>query len=310
MRKISVGRLMIVAVLLPLLPTLGEAATKTVNCNVSGKTIQAMIKKLNPGDTLQVSGICNENVNIPEEVERITIDGQGTATINGTDTTRATVGIRGRNIILTGFLITGGEDGVSLARGGTATISGSTIQGALRNGVGVGQGSSARITNSTIQNNGNNGVNANRNSFVRLGFLTLEGADTIPGGVGPNTIQNNGQNGVRVAGSSSADIVDNTISNNTESGVRVVEVSQALIASNTIDGNLEDGITVGQNSGVNLGRATGTDLDELPNSTSVNNTDFGIRCFINSYADGRLGTLNGNSGATSFPAGCIDSLDP
>lgn len=310
MRKISVGRLMIVAVLLPLLPTLGEAATKTVNCNVSGKTIQAMIKKLNPGDTLQVSGICNENVNIPEEVERITIDGQGTATINGTDTTRATVGIRGRNIILTGFLITGGEDGVSLARGGTATISGSTIQGALRNGVGVGQGSSARITNSTIQNNGNNGVNANRNSFVRLGFLTLEGADTIPGGVGPNTIQNNGQNGVRVAGSSSADIVDNTISNNTESGVRVVEVSQALIASNTIDGNLEDGITVGQNSGVNLGRATGTDLDELPNSTSVNNTDFGIRCFINSYVDGRLGTLNGNSGATSFPAGCIDSLDP
>lgn len=310
MRKISVGRLMIVAVLLPLLPTLAEAATKTVNCNVSGKTIQAMIKKLNPGDTLQVSGICNENVNIPEEVERITIDGQGTATINGTDTTRATVGIRGRNIILTGFLITGGEDGVSLARGGTATISGSTIQGALRNGVGVGQGSSARITNSTIQNNGNNGVNALRNSFVRLGFLTLEGADTIPGGVGPNTIQNNGQNGVRVAGSSSADIVDNTISNNTESGVRVVEVSQALIASNTIDGNLEDGITVGQNSGVNLGRATGTDLDELPNSTSVNNTVFGIRCFINSYADGRLGTLNGNSGATSFPAGCIDSLDP
>jgi parallel beta-helix repeat protein len=128
--------------------------------------------------------------------------------------------------------------------------------------------------------------------------------------VGPNTIQNNGHNGVRVAGSSSADIVDNTISNNSESGVRVVEVSQALIASNTIDGNLEDGVTVGQNSGVNLGRATGTDLDDLPNSTGVNNTDFGIRCFINSYAVGRLGTLNGNSDATSFPAGCIDSLDP
>jgi parallel beta-helix repeat protein len=310
MRKTSIARLVIFAVLIPLSPRLSEAAIKTVNCNVPGTTIQAMIKKLNPGDTLRVSGICSENVNIPEEIERITIDGQGTATINGTDTTRATVAIRGRNVVLTGFLITGGEDGVGLTRGGTATISGSTIQGALRNGVGVGQGSSARITNSTIQNNGNNGVNVVRNSFVRLGFLTLEGADTIPGGVGPNTIQNNAQNGVRVAGSSNADIVDNTITNNTESGVRVVEVSHALVASNTIDGNLEDGITVGQNSGVNLGRATGTDLDELPNGTSANNTDFGIRCFINSYADGRLGTLNGNSGATSFPAGCIDSLDP
>jgi len=312
MRKTGINVFMALAGLFLLQPSAGQAATKSVNCNIPGKTIQSMIGKLKPGDTLRVinGSTCNENVSIPENIERITIDGLGTATINGPDNTRATVGIRGRNITLTGLTITGGEDGVAINRGGTATIASGTIQGALRNGLGVGQGSSARVTNSTIQNNGNQGVSVVRNSYVRLGFLTLEGADTIPGGVGPNTIQNNGRNGVRVGGSSNADIVNNTISNNTESGVRVVEVSHALIASNTIDGNLEDGITVGQNSGVNLGRATGTDLDELPNSTSVNNTDFGIRCFINSYADGRLGTLNGNSGATSFPAGCINSLDP
>jgi parallel beta-helix repeat protein len=168
-----------------------------------------------------------------------------------------------------------------------------------------------RVTNSTIQNNTNNGINAVKNSYARIGFLTVEGTETIPGGVGPNTIQNNGSSGVRVADSSSADIISNTIVNNTENGVFVDRVSHALVASNTINGNGEDGVTVGRNSGVNLGAPTGTDLDELPNSTTTNNTGFGVRCFINSYADGRLGTLNGDAGAKStFTGGCIDSVDP
>lgn len=81
--------------------------------------------------------------------------------------------------------------------------------------------------------------------------------------MGPNT-----QFRTTEADSSDADIIDNTI-------------------SNAINDNGEDGILVGRNSGVDLGRATGTDLDQLPNSTTVNNTGFGIRCLINSYADGR-----------------------
>jgi parallel beta-helix repeat protein len=128
--------------------------------------------------------------------------------------------------------------------------------------------------------------------------------------VGPNTIQNNGRNGIRVIGSSSAVIIDNTISNNPKAGVQVLWASHALIASNTINGNGENGISVGENSGVNLGEDTGTELDESPNSTTANNTGFGINCFINSYANGRLGTLNGASGAKSFAGNCVDSLEP
>jgi parallel beta-helix repeat protein len=142
----------------------------------------------------------------------------------------------------------------------------------------------------------------------------MEGVDAIPGGVGPNTIQNNGSNGVRVAGSSNAEIVDNTISGNTMSGVWVGGVSHALIASNTINSNGEDGITVGENSGVNLGRDAGTDLDEMPNDTTANNTGFGIRCFLNSSANGRRvnGTatpLTGVAGGESFGGSCAESLD-
>lgn len=309
MRNIKHRTFLICAALF-LLPSAGETATLRVNCE-RGNTLQGMMGKLTSGDTLLVSGTCNENVSINESLERIIIDGQGTATINASDTTRAAVGIRGRNVILTGFTITGGENGVGITRGGTATITNCIIQSALRDGIGVSQGSTVRVTNSTIQNNTNQGVNVVRNAYARLGFLTLEGTETIPGGVGPNTIQNNGDNGVRVADSSDADIIDNTISNNTRSGVFVDRVSHALVASNRINGNGEDGIAVGRNSGVTLGQPTGTDIDELPNNTTANNTNFGIRCFINSYADGRLGTLNGTTGAKStFAGGCIDSLDP
>jgi len=307
-RRIS--RFLVLTAVFVVQPLVGAAATRNVNCNRAERTLQAAIERLNPGDTLLVRGTCNENVIVPEEVERVTINGQGTATINGPDTTRSTVAIRGRDITLTGFTITGGENGVGITRGGTATITNCVIQGAIRDGIGVSQGSSVRVTSSTIQNNTNQGINAVKNAYARIGFLTFEGTETIPGGVGPNTIQNNGANGVRVADSSDADIVDNVIINNTESGVFVDHVSHANVASNTINSNGADGIAVGRNSGVDLGRATGTDIDELPNSTTANNTGFGIRCFINSYADGRLGSLNGNAGAKSaFMGGCIDALD-
>lgn len=46
----------------------------TVDCN-GGETIGGKLKDLIPGDALMVSGICNENVVIPEEVHRITLDG-------------------------------------------------------------------------------------------------------------------------------------------------------------------------------------------------------------------------------------------
>jgi parallel beta-helix repeat protein len=264
-----------------------------------------------------VSGICNENVLIREEVERITIDGQGTATINGPDTTRAAVQIRGRNINLTGFTIIGGGDGINIARSGSATIVACTVQDTGRNGIIVNQNGTLRLTNSTIQNNPSIGISVLQNSTARIGFLTFEGVETVPGGVGPNVIQNNGASGIRVADSSDADIVDNTISGNEEHGIFVDTVSHALIASNIINASGQDGVRVGRNSGVNLGRANtqgvcGPALDDAPNATTTSNAGFGIGAFINSYVDGCLNTLNGVSGQKNISSatGSIDSLDP
>jgi parallel beta-helix repeat protein len=123
-------------------------------------------------------------------------------------------------------------------------------------------------------------------------------------------IQNNKENGIIVTGSSNARIVGNTISGNGNHGVLITRVSHADVSSNTIDSNGGDGVFVFRNSGVNLGEDTGSGIFDSPNTTNVNNTGFGVRCAINSYADGRRGTLNGASGAFSFPTGCVDSTNP
>lgn len=62
-----------------------------------------------------------------QEVDRITLDGQGTATING-DPSAFTVTVRGRGITIRGFTITGGLQGIAVLDGGSAVIDGNTIQ--------------------------------------------------------------------------------------------------------------------------------------------------------------------------------------
>lgn len=92
------------------------------------KTIEESLKNLKPGDTLLVEGVCNENVFILQEVERITLDGQGLATINGPDATQPTVVVFGRGITIRGFSITGGADGIRLANGASAFLESNTVQ--------------------------------------------------------------------------------------------------------------------------------------------------------------------------------------
>lgn len=311
---ITIWGLLVSVALLWSLPSAGDAGgpkTREVTCNPE-KTIGDELRKLDPGDTLLVSGVCGENVVVLEEIHRITLDGQGTATINGPDATRASVQVRGRGITVKNFTITGGQDGIHVTRGGTALIESNIIQFTGGHGVLVNQDSSARIINNTIENNPGFGILVNDNSSARVGVLT--GDDTV---ASPNTVQNNGEGGISVTRSSNARIVGNAISNNTASGVAVNRGSHADIASNTINNNTGQGIFVTRNSGVNLGDDAGTGIFDSPNSTTVNNGSFGIVCRINSYADGRRGSLNGNSGAFSFDTtvgtpngGCVNSTNP
>lgn len=289
-----------------LLPTAGRTATITVNC--PSVSLQAAIDKAKPGDTFLVSGDCNENLLIPEEILKITLDGQGKATITGRDKAKDTFLIYGRGVTIKGFTISGGRDGIMIIGGGTALVDRNTLQNAGRFGIYVTQHSSARIVNNTIQNNPLNGISVSGNAFAYIGFLGyLELMDKT---TSPNIIQSNGRHGIHVHRNAYARIAGNTISNNKQYGIEVLGVSHAQIGGNTIDGNGGDGIFVSENSQVNLGSVKGTGILDVPNATTSPNAGVGIRCSLISSAAGRLGTLKGNKGAKDFDPSCADSLVP
>ena len=290
------GLFIVFASFLWLLPWEGHAQVPPCTASIGATnygSVGAAVSAAVPGNTILVSNTCNENVFIGEDKERITLDGQGLttptpgaggATLIGTaPTSSPTIQIRGSGIVIKNFAsITGGRDGILVNMGGAAVI-----------------------LNNTIHGNNRHGANVNESSTARIGFQNVNDS-----GPSPNNIHSNGGRGVSVTGSSNARIAGNTISSNGDDGVGVFSVSHADVSDNNISGNGGDGITVGRNSGVNLGNDTGATMLDLPNNTVAVNSGFGIRCFINSYADGRQGSLNGASGATSFGGSCTNSLIP
>lgn len=283
-----------------------ESDTHTLTCGPE-KTIGQAIKTLKPGDTLLVSGTCNENLALGQEVARITLDGQGTATINR-DSSANAVMVTGRGITIRGFVITGGApQAVSVTDGGSALIDGNTIQFADRNGIAVFRNSSADIINNTIQYNPLAGIAIQSNSSARIGWFGPPNNRVSA----PNTIQNNGAQGVQVYRESSAQIFSNTIQNNGSHGVFVDRNSQAEIAACTITGNGGDGILGMRNAGVDIGTdATGATPQFDDNTNTGTNAGWGVRCTIDGFVDGRLGTLTGTLGGKFFAEGCTDSVMP
>ncbi len=304
MGKMSrVARGLVVYAFVRLLPS----AEAEVACDKDPQgALQRAINAARPGDVILVTGTCEENLDIAETRHRITLDGGGKATINGTDPDAFTISVRGRGIVIKGFTITGGIDGIRVQQGGQAKIDGNRIERTGQFGVIVTEQSSAIIINNTIQYNPRIGVVVNGASFAHIGVDTIIGSKPV---IGPNVINYNGQ-GVQIERASSARIATNDVSNNDRYGLRIDSGAQANISSNTINGNGADGVFVSRGCGANLGQPTGGGILMLPNSTTVNNHGFGVLCDVGGWVDGRLGSLNGDSGAESYSHGCINSLLP
>lgn len=185
-----------------LLPSAAESATVTVDCDAGG-TIGAALGGLKPGDILVVSGTCREHVVIPAEVARITLDGQGKATIQGAGPAADTILVLGKNITIKGFTLTGGRDGIHLSGPAAVVIDGNIIQ-----------------------NNRGVGINIIEHSYARIGF-------SIPPEpvLRPNTIRNDQGHGIHVGRASSAWIIGNTVADNKGTGIVVNRSSQADIAA-------------------------------------------------------------------------------
>jgi parallel beta-helix repeat protein len=275
-----------------------------ISVNCQNQSLQAAINSAISGDTVQVTGNCNENVLVDNNKIRVFLHGNG-ATLFSQDPSKPALDIRGKAIFIGGFTITGVGDGIVVQRGSNVVMDSNVIENTGGNGVVVNQLAFAVLTNNTIQHNGGDGVFVADNATAHIGFN-----DETESAASPNLIQGNGGFGVVVGRSSSARIIGNTISGNKDGGVMVVRKSHADIASNTIDGNSGDGVLVSDNSTVSLGEDSGSTIYDLPNSTNTNNNGFGIHCLAGGVADGRRGTLNGASGPQSFDSSCINDLSP
>jgi len=279
-----------------------HATTKYVNCD-NGDTITGSLQFVRPGDTLIISGTCNENLfltSLTGQFNGLTLDGQGTATIFGPDSTLNVIEITGvSGFTIRGLTITGGNDGIAINTGSIVAIDTVLVQGVGRHGIHFQRGSTdGYVVNSTIQNNPGNGIVINENSYVRVGFT--DGVGASQGNTGPCLIQNNGGYGIRIQRGASARVYTNTISYNGNNGINLESASYAEIASNVIEGNTKNGIAVSENSTLHLGNASGTKNEDRPNPSTVPNGLFGLSVAWGSYVSGRMGTLAGTSGASTI----------
>ena len=265
--------------------------------------LQRAIDTARPHTSILVSGTCQENVTIPLGKDGITLDGGGSAAITAIDPTQPAVLVRAQDITVRGFTIAGGLGGVAVTQGGRALIDGNVIRDSGFYGVVVSQLSAAVIVNNTIQNHQQAGIGVAETSYAFIGFVLA--SDSV---ASPNVITGNRAQGVVVFRGSYARIVGNEISQNGANGVNVRESSSAQISDNTVNGNGANGVFVAQGSGVVLGSDMGNTIFTRPNMTTSNNSGFGIRCQVGANVDGRLGTLNGNSGPESYVEGCIPSV--
>ena len=281
-----------------------SAATVRVDCG-SGGAIGPTLSKLTPGDVLLVQGTCRENVVIHSEVNGITVDGQGKATISALDARQPAVQVLGREVTIKGFTVAGGFFGVAVNRGGTAVIDNNIIEGAAHSGVEVSQNSFGRIVNNTLRRNREHGILVLGSASAHIGVLRSD--DQVPE---PNIIQDNEGDGVQVIRASTARIIGNTVSGNRGNGLTVGQTSYADVAGNAFNANGKHGIHVTGNSGVNL-TDSGMRLFEHPNTTTTPNGFFGIRCELGAYLDGMTGSLIGVRGVKDIAdTTCIDRSTP
>jgi len=277
-----------------------RAATVEVDCN-SGGVVALVLGRVKPGDALMIRGICRENIVIQPEVQRITIDGLGKASVHAPDARQPAIQVLGREITIKGLTVTGGLFGVAVNRGASAVIDHNAIRNAGHSGIEVSQNSFGRIINNTIEENRLNGIFVLGSASVHIGVMST--GDTVPS---PNVMQNNGEDGIAVMRASTARIIGNTLSGNRRNGLTVQQTSHAEVAGNVFNGNRQHGIWVAGNSVVNLADSV-TRIFERPNATTAPNGSFGILCEMGAYIDGSIGSVRGSRGIKDVSdKTCID----
>ena len=246
------------AVMLILCPLVANAVNVPVNCNLRGPLgrISTVLKMLNPTgpNTITVSGTCHENLFI-QGFDRLTLIAKPGAVLTDASGGQewAVVSINdSRRISIQGFVITGGNAGISCSDYSLCRFSGNTFQGAAQRGVDIND-SDVTFSGDIIQNNANIGLFINA-SHVQASNLTIQGNSTgVSAGVSTLdgaawSVHNNTSDGIFINSSSHFQLIDSTVSSNGGNGVGVADLTDISMVNDTVTGNGFFGVWFGDES--------------------------------------------------------------
>jgi len=233
---------------LVLMPDLVDARQlHKVNC-LKRQTIADALKRADPGDIIRLTGTCEERVVI--QVDGITLDGQGTAVIEGGGgpTTVADGGVvvvdGARRVSLVGLTIrNGASHGINGKNGASLSLTGVIVQDNASIGVVLANNTSAEITDSTIQRSGTIGLDVfNSSTAVLRGAVAVSASQ---------------RNGIEIASGGTLEIRGGSVqtTNNGGSGLDVTDGRAVIFgppesqgSALTATGNAGDGIFVASGS--------------------------------------------------------------
>ena len=248
-----------------------EARIFIVHCPM--KSLQTAVDRANPGDTINVSSTCNERIDV--RTDDVTIDGGGTAIIDGTGLvgTLSLVQVQALNV----------------------RIQNITVQNSPGAGIHVRSSGSAIIEGTTIKDNAADGILVNQSAYARIG----SGLDDHPAAAGTGTgndIKDNGKSGIAVRSSATADIFHNSITGN-ERGINITNAGSANIAGNDITDNTARGLSLLTSGAVSLSQNAVHSETNL-----IEENVIGIRCRLGGSASGILQDFGvGNPGTGGTP---------
>ena len=182
----------------------GGGATHNVDCT-AGETIQSKMDAAQPGDTIMIAGTCNEAVLVNKD--GITLDGGGSAVIDGMGFDAPTISINGhQNVVINGLRLQNGLHGVRLAESAAVWLENVTAQGSRSKsgydsaaGIVAYTSSTVVLTGTIVANdNAGSGISAGgASTVVILGNVVIEGNRLPPVSVEAN---GNGWRGIEVSG--------------------------------------------------------------------------------------------------------------
>jgi hypothetical protein len=225
-----------------------------VDCNMPEQTLARALDVVQPGDTLRVTGTCNESVTIT--TDRLTLDGLGSAMVDAGGDGAAVITIEGaQGVTIRGLTVRNSAGGILVQRAAAVTLEAVTAENNSGDGFQIDENATVRMRDCTALNNGDNGMEVRRSANVTMlgsvvsrdngfhGISIFDASSVVFSGVGAE-IMGNAQSGIQI-GIASGLTLDAI--REPDGTVRGSEVN--------VNANSSDGILNGSNSHLRL---TGT----------------------------------------------------